>query len=80
MENSEIDKLLGALSSTTASIIGVNEKLDKLNESINKSSESSSRLTESLNRLSKWGLFIAGAGVAVAFGHLVLNIIKFNSV
>ena len=77
MGNSEIYKLLGALSSTTASIIGINKKIDKLNESINKSSESSSQLAESLNRISKWGLYIASVGVAVAFGHLVLNVLKY---
>lgn len=34
MDNSEIVDLLRALSSTTASIIGINEKLDKLNDKL----------------------------------------------
>jgi len=56
--------------------MGINEKIDKLNDSINKSSESSGRLAEALNKLSQYGLWVAIAGVAVALGHLILNVFQ----
>ena len=77
MENSEINKLLGALSSTTGSINGIGEKIDKLNDSIKNSSNSSSELAKALNKLSRWGVIIAGSGVLIAAAHLVFNITKY---
>lgn len=55
----------------------VKDQLATLNERLDESGKASIALTTSLNRLTFWGVIVASAGVFIAGGHLVLEIIKY---
>ena len=56
----------------------IKEKLETLNTSLEHSSNSSEKLATALNRLTLSGVIIAGLGVLVAIGHLILEIFKYT--
>jgi hypothetical protein len=77
MNDNNTDKLIGALSSTQATLMDVNKKLGELNDEIKGASKSSEKVSSALNKLTRTGLWVAGTGVAVALGHLILELWKY---
>lgn len=51
--------------------------LNTASENIKSSSESSTQLTKALNKLTRYGVIAAWVAVLVAFGHLILEAIKY---
>jgi len=76
--SSDTDRLIGALSSTQATLIDINIKLGELNSQIGNASSSSEKLSAALNSLTSKGVWVAGFGVLVALGHLVLEVWKYT--
>ncbi|MEW5882490.1 MAG: hypothetical protein AB1761_18870 [Pseudomonadota bacterium] len=53
------------------------DQLIELNKNLKESSTASDTLARALNRLTLVGVVVAGLGVLVAAGHLVLEIVKY---
>lgn len=58
-------------------IMELNGNISRLVEQIHEANASSSKLSAILNKLTKYGLFIAGAGVFIGFLNVVFNIYKY---
>jgi len=56
----------------------IDEKLGRLIETLHQADESSTKLTKALNTLTFAGVVIAGFGLLVAIGNLVLDYLKFT--
>ncbi len=55
----------------------IRNNLVELNKNLNESNNSSSKLTRALNKITLFGVIIAGLGVLVALGNLVLDLLKY---
>ena len=54
----------------------MDKKLGELIETLKKADESSTKLTKAINRITLAGVIIAGLGLLVAIGNLIIEIVK----
>lgn len=55
------------------------DQLIELNKSLKESSGASDTLARALNRLTLVGIVVAGLGVLVAGGHLLIEVLKYTN-
>ncbi len=65
-----------SISGLTPFIARIGIVIEQLNKNLQKADESSTKLTQALNRITFYGVIVAGFGVLVAVGGLILEIYK----
>lgn len=56
----------------------IKDQLEVLNKNMKDAGEGSGKLASALNRLTLYGVIVAGLGVLVAMGHLVIEVLKYS--
>jgi hypothetical protein len=56
----------------------IKDQLEVLNKNMKDAGEASGKLASALNRLTLAGVIVAGFGLLVAAGHLVVEVLKYN--